>query len=332
MPLFWLRVGAKSKTILFGVGIVVLITASISLQARGESYPNRFVRLVVPIPAGGPSDTVARLLAQKLGSLWGQQVVVDNRAGANSEIGTAAVASAEPDGYTLLLLVDSTMTIFPYAQKKLPYNPSSILPITTLVDASLVLVASSKFGAQSMSDAIRMSKSNPGKTSIGVGTFTTQLAAAQLARNAGIEINQIPYKGSTGTTQAILSGEIDLAIAGFSGFKEHVGGGEFKILAQTGTKRADALADVPTFSELGLDGFGSGLWIGLAAPAGTPPSIVAKINADVIRVMNTPEMSETLSALALEPMLGTPESTANLIKADSAKWEKVIEENHITLD
>ena len=315
-----------------GAALGMALALAASCADAQSAYPAKPVRIVVPAPAGGPTDVAGRLLAQKLTEMWGQTAFIENRAGADGEIGTAAVAQAAPDGYTLLMLVDSTVTMLPFAKKKLSYGPAALTPITTIDEAALLLVSSTKFGARNFAEAVSLAKAQPGKVNMGIGTFTSRLVAARIQSLSGTKFNQIPFKGSGESTQALLGQELDLLLSGYSALKANVNTGKFRILATTGTKRFPALPDVPTFGELGLSGFDSGLWAGLAAPAGTPAAIINKVQVDMNKVLDMPDVKEKLIGLALIPMPGTPASMAELIRNDQAKWKKTIEEAGLSLD
>ena len=301
--------------------------------AQTGPYPARTVKLVVPAPAGGPTDVLARIVGQKMSESMGQPVVVENRPGANQIIGTDYVAKAAPDGYTLLMVVDSTMTMHPFAYKKLPYDPfKDFAPISTIANSYVVLMSTSSLPAESLNDLISQAKSQPGKISVASGTLGTQVIAERFASLAGIKLLHVPYKGSAAVAQAVLAGDVNLAADGFSAYRGSVGKGRFKILATTGTRRAAAIPEVPTFAELGFPGFDNGVWLGMAAPAGTPIPIVNRLSEEVGKILAMRDVLERFDAFGLEPMPSTPAKTAEFIRSEADKWSKTIRDAGISIE
>lgn len=315
--------------------IVAAISCLLSALSASfaQDYPTRAIRIVVPAPAGGPTDVLARLIGQKLSDAWSQPIVVENRAGANQIIGTEAVARAAPDGYTLLMAVDSTLTMHPHAYKKLPYDAQKdFAPVTTVANSWIAVMANASSPVKSLAEALALAKASPGKVSYGSGTLTTQVIAERVSQLAGVKLLYVPYKGSAPNFAALLAGDINLSFDGFAPYRGAVGQGKIRVLAVTGDKRASALPGVPTLGELGFPGLSVGVWLGVVAPAGTPPAIVNRISQQINRSLAQGDLPEKFAAMGLEPMPSSPEKMAAFIRAESDKWAKVIHEAGISLE
>lgn len=314
---------------------ILLALAAAPLIARADqpAYPSKPVRLIVPFPAGGPSDVLARVVAQKLGELWGHQVLVDNKPGASTVIGATEAARASADGLTLFMPIDSTMTLNTALFSKLPYQPlKDFANITILATQSLVVLANDRIAAKSMSELIAAAKAQPGQINYGSGTISTQLAGEMLNRAADIRLAYVPYKGSADVVKAMLSGEIQTSIDGIAPNIPHVRSGRFRALATTGLKRSPALPEVPTLHELGLRNFEVRVWLGLSAPAGTPEAIQRKIQTDAQAVMAMSDVREKLLPLGLEAVGSTPEEFLETIRVETARYAPLIKELGIRLD
>ena len=297
--------------------------------ASGQTYPSRPVRIVVPAPPGGIADLLARAIADKLGQQWKQPVVIDNRPGAQQVVGTAAAARATPDGYTLLLLVDSALTMLPHATQKLPYDPRALTPVAMLANAPAVLVASASVPVSTLPDAIKLAKRTPNSLSIGFSTFSTQVAAVLLASQAGVQLINVPYRGTPESTQGLVAGDISLAFSVYSAVRNVP---KLQILATTGVQRSAVMPEVPTFEELGFPGFETGTQMGVAVPTGTPAAIVAKLQADILSSMAQPEVQATVRSMNLDLMVKPGADWADVIRRDSEKWRKVIRGAGVSID
>lgn len=314
---------------------ILLALAAAPLMARADqlAYPTKSVRLIVPFPAGGPADVLARVVAQKLGERWGQQVFVDNKPGGSTVIGAMEAARASADGLTLFMPIDSTMTLNTALFSKLPYQPlKDFANITILATQSLVVLANDRIAAKSMSELIAAAKTQPGRINYGSGTISTQLAGEMLNRAADIKLAYVPYKGSADVVKAMLSGEIQTSVDGIAPNIPHIRSGRFRALATTGLKRSPALPDVPTLHELGLKDFEVRVWLGLSAPAGTAASIQRKIQTDAQAVMAMPDVREKLLPLGLEAVGSTPEEFLETIRVETARYAPLIKELGIRLD
>ena len=321
------------KNILCLLSMLILGAASLPACAQPAAYPNKPIRIVVPTPAGGPTDVLTRIVGQKLSEAWSQPVVVENRPGADTIIGNAFVSKAAPDGYTLLVTVDAAVTMHQFAYKKLPYDPiRDFTPVSGIGNSYVIIFAQSALPANSIAELVALAKASPGKYTFGWGTLKTRLIGERLSMMAGIKFLDVPYKGSAGTAQALMSGDVNFVIDGLTSYKSNLTSGRFKMLAVTGTQRAAAIPNVPTFQELGFPGFNTGVWLGMLAPPATPSAIVEKISAEVVRILNTKEINDRLEGIGFEILPRTPQQFAELIRSDAETWGKVIRDIGLTLD
>ncbi|MBI4190371.1 MAG: tripartite tricarboxylate transporter substrate binding protein [Betaproteobacteria bacterium] len=299
--------------------------ATASAQPQ-QTYPNRPIRFVVPFATGGGGDIVARLFGQKLADAFGQQVVIDNRAGAGGIVGAELAAKASPDGYTLLM-VSISHTVLPSLHKKLPYDiVKDLAPVSMLVSFPLLLVAHPSVPAKSVKELIALAKAKPGQinyTSAGNGT-AAHLAAELFKSMTGINLVHVPYKGTAPALIGILAGEAGLGFPSVSASLQHVKTGRVRALATTGAKRARSLPDLPTVAEAGVPGYDYNTWVGVLTPAGTPKFIVARLHGELTRILQLPEVKEQLAAIDFEPVGNTPEEFGTSIKTQVVKWAKVV--------
>ncbi len=306
-----------------------LLAAALTITASAtcaQTYPTRAVRLVVPFLAGGSTDIVGRTVGQKLSEMWGQPVVVDNRPGGGTTIGTEAVAKSAPDGYTLLV-TPAPFTINPSLLAKLPYDAlNDFAPITLINTTPLVMVVHPGVPAKNVKELIALAKANPGKLNFGSsGTGGSNHLAGELFNAmAGVKMVHIPYKGNAGALTDIVGGHLDVVYNGVTSAIALIKGGKLRVLAVTSLQRTPALPDVPTLNESGLKGFEAVAWNGLTAPAKTPRDVIMKINADVIKVVSSPELRERLKAEGSDPVGSSPEQYAAFLRDEIAKWAKVI--------
>lgn len=314
-------------------GAFALITFAAGAQT--QSYPTKSIRLIVPFAAGGSTDALARAVGQKLGDNFGQQVIVDNRTGANGNIGTDMVAKANPDGYTLLMAFDATMVINPSAYSKLPFDPlRDFAPITKVASLPLILVAHPLFPASNTKELIAYAKSKPGINYSSSGHASTpHLAMLMFAQRTGTQFTHIAYKGGGQAVIDVLAGQIPLLATAIPTVQAHIKAGKLKGIALTSAKRHASLPDVGTFAEAGITGFDVSAWYGLLAPAGTPKSVVVRIHDEVVKILATPEMKERfLTTIGGDPVGGTPEQFAADIKSDIARWAKIVNDSGIKLE
>jgi tripartite-type tricarboxylate transporter receptor subunit TctC len=309
------------------------LLAALAGAAAAEEYPSRPVRIVVPQSAGGVTDVIARAVAQRLSDAWGQPVVVENKAGANYQIGATSVAKAEPDGY-MLLVMSEAFVINPLLSSKLSYDPKDFSPVTGLISINHALIAHPSLPVSSVKDLIALAKTKPGEinyATYGLGS-TGHLNVEMLQSAAGIRLFPIHYKGATPALTDVIAGHVPLMSVSVGSVLAPWRAGQLKLLAVGSPQRLKALPDVPTLAE-SLPGLRALTWFGLFATGGTPPAILARINGDVQRIVAEPSFHEKFLAPQLfEPMTSTPAAFANFLKGETQKWGKVIRDAHIKVD
>jgi tripartite-type tricarboxylate transporter receptor subunit TctC len=293
-------------------------------------YPMRPIRIVVPLAPGGPSDLVARTVGQKMTEAWGQQVVIDNRGGANGVVGSEIVAKSAPDGYTLIMGTTGTHGINASLYPKLPYDTiNDFAPIARIGISNYVLVAHPSLPVSGVKELVRLAQAKPSQITWSSGGSVSQLAAELFKRTAGIDVVIVPYKGNALAVAATLSGEVSLIFGGIAQSAPLLKAGRLRALAVSGIRRSHVLPEVPTVAESGLSAFEAGSWYGLLAPGATPRLIVERLNREVVRIVQLPDVRERLTTEAFEIPTDTPELFAAYIKADVAKWAKVVKETGI---
>jgi tripartite-type tricarboxylate transporter receptor subunit TctC len=303
----------------------VLLAAALAAQAR--AFPDKPVRLVVPYAAGGSTDVISRTLGQKLSEMWGQPVVIDNRPGASTIIGTDIVAKSAPDGYTLLVTTAS-FTIVPSLFDKLPYDSAKdFQPITLINTTPLVLVVNPSVPARSVQELIALARARPGALNFGSAGSggSNHLAGELFNAMAGVKMVHVPYKGNAPALNDLVGGHVDLVFNGLTSAIPLIRAGKLRPLAMTSLARAGALPEIPTLDELGMKGFQAVGWNGLSAPARTPPEVIARISADVLKVIRSPELIERLKVEGSDPVGNSPQQFAAFLREETARWSKVIE-------
>lgn len=303
--------------------------AAAPLPAAAQAWPAKPVRLVIPFPAGGATDILGRLLAQKLGTALGQQVVIDNKPGAGGTIGSDLVAKAPADGHTLLLATSSTHSIGPALNPKMPYDAfRDFAPIAHVANAPSVLVVGAGFPKGNALDLIKTLKANPGKYnfgSSGIGTYPHLSAEMFKWRAGGLFVVHIPYRGTGLVVTDLIAGQITFLMDSIVSAQTHIKDGRVRALAVTGAQRSSALPDVPTFTELGVPGLAFSNWFGFFAPAGTPGEVVQRLNRELNTIMRAPEVVERLRQLGADAATGTPEAFAKVIRDEHDSWKAVIQ-------
>jgi tripartite-type tricarboxylate transporter receptor subunit TctC len=304
--------------------------------ARADTYPDHPIRLIVPFPAGGATDLMARSLARDLGAKLRQSVVVENRGGAGGTIGAELVANAAPDGYTLLYSTMGVLTINPTLYAALRYDPQkSFAPISITNLTSNLLVVNNDLPVKSVGELAELARQHPGTltfSSSGNGT-TSHLAGEMFKSTAGVDIRHIPYKGTSGAINDFLAGRISMMIDTSSNFVELVKQGKIKALGVTSRQRLPALPDVPSISEApGFSDYEVTLWSGVLAPAGTPRPIIDRLNQDIGAVMSAPAMVQLMAGYGIRTTHSTPEEFAERIRADTQKWAQVIHQSGARAD
>lgn len=305
----------------------IALTWFFSHSVAAQTYPTKPVRLIVPFVAGGSSDTIARVLGQSLTKAWGQQIVIDNRPGAGTIIGTELAAKAPADGHTLMT-ANIAFALNYGLRKKLPYDTlKDFTPIILLASQPTALVALPTFPAKSLAELIALAKSKPAAISYGSSGLGTigHIAGELLKMMAGINLTHVAYKGGGQLVTDVIGGQIPLGIMGLPPAMPHIKAGRLKAIALTDGKRAAALPDLPTVGET-VPGFEVNNWIGILAPTGIPGSILGKINTDINRVLEIPEVKERLSALGFEIQGGTPREFRELVASDARKYQRVIKD------
>lgn len=317
------------------VSLAATLGALPALPAMAQTYPSRPLRLVVPFPPGGSTDIVARLVAQKLGEALGQPMIVDNRAGAGGMIGAENVAKSPADGYSLLLASSGPIAIVPALQPKLGYDSvRDFAPISIIATIPTMLVVNEKVPARSVSELIALAKARPGQlnfASTGVGA-TPHLAGEVFKSMAGVDIGHVPYKGSAPALTDLMGGQVDMMFEQIPAVLPHVQSGKLRALAVGSARRVAALPDLPTISESGLSGFDVVSWFGIMAPAGTPAPIVARLHAELAKIMRMPDVSEKLASLGAEPQASTPQAFGQTIVAELPKWAEIIRKSGATVN
>ena len=300
--------------------------ALLALNAHSQTYPERPVRAVVPFPAGGGTDILARLLLQRMAERMGANFVIDNRAGAGGTIGTEIVAKAAPDGYTILV-ASSSHTINPSVYKKIGYDPArDFAAITMIASGPGLLVVNPSVPAKSVKELIALAKSRPGQmnyASAGNGT-PPHLAAELFKSMAGVDLVHVPYKGNVPAFADLISGAVSLSFPTITSGLPQVRAGKLRALGVTSKQRSAAVPDVPTIAEAGLPGYEASTWYGMFAPAGTRPAIVTKLNGEMALVLRSKDVHEKLLAQGLEPVANTPTEFAAIVAAELVKWSKVV--------
>jgi tripartite-type tricarboxylate transporter receptor subunit TctC len=308
---------------------------SFPLLGAEQAYPSKPIRLVVPFPAGGSLDAVARAIGQKLTEAWGQPVVIDNRPGAGGNIGADLVAKSAPDGYTILEGALSTHAVNVSLYAKMPYDPiKDFAPITLVAVTPNVLVLNASFPVNSVPELLAYARANPGKLSFGSGSNGSagHLAGELFKTEAGVDMVHIPYKGGAPALQALLAGDTQLMFDTPANSAAQLKAGKLKALAVTTARRSSLMPELPTLSETGLPGFDIYTWWGFMAPAGTPKEIVAKWNAEVTRILKSPEMAAFFAQQGAEPAPDSPEQFAALIKSEIAKYAKIVKQSGAKVD
>jgi tripartite-type tricarboxylate transporter receptor subunit TctC len=292
------------------------------------------VKIVVPFPAGGPTDVNMRILGQKLGEIWGQGIVIENRPGANTGIGAQVVAKSRPDGYTLLAAMDTTLVMNPATGASMNYDPfKDFAPITLTAKNTSLLTVRASDGPKTVQELIARGKASQKKLNYGAGITITRLAGATFAKAAGIEVQLIPYKGSAEVVQGLLTGSVDFIVDGIAPSLPLIKSGQFRPLAKLNNRPLPPLPDLKPLAEaagLTIDEMSS--WIGLVAPAGTPPAVVQKIHDDVKRAMDDATVADRLEKAGIFPVTTTPQEFDSYFRAEAKRWSKVYQDSGIKLD
>ncbi|HEX4781927.1 MAG TPA: tripartite tricarboxylate transporter substrate binding protein [Usitatibacter sp.] len=317
------------KRVLAALALLATCTAALA-----QPYPSRPIRIVVPFGPGGFTDVVARILQKELGTAIGVPIVIENKAGAGSTIGTNDIARSKPDGYNLVI-VSTTHVISPHLYREIPYDPiKDFTPITKLGEGPYVLVVNPSLGVSSVAELIAKAKANPGKidfASSGNGS-SQHLVGALFATMAGVKLNHVPYKGSSGAMNDLLGGTVKLSFVGMPNALPNVASGKLKALAVTTRTRSPDLPNVPTLDEAGVKGFDATIWLALLAPPGTPHEIVMKLHDEVARVLANPDAKALMRSAGVDVATSTPEELGALMQSELDRWGKVVRETGATVN
>ena len=317
-------------------GLFALTLGPAVAQNAGDAakdFPNRSIKIVVPFPAGGPSDVLARLIGQKMSEDWGQPVVIENRPGANTVIGAQLVKAAAADGYTLLMAIDSTLTMNQFLYRTPPYDPiNDFAPVTLVAKTMQLMIVNSSSEVKTIQDLVGKAKANAGKLNFGAGTITTKLTGFLFNKAAGVQTVLVPYNGSAEVTQGLLTKSVDFTFDGPSAAASLIQSGQFRVLAKFDDRAFLPAPDAPTIQTVlpGLDPIT--VWLGLVAPKGTPPTIVAKLQQEVAKTLADPAIKAKADAAGLYPATGTSAEFSAFIKTEADRWSKVVAETGMKYD
>ena len=315
--------------------LAAMLACAFAAAPHAQSYPSKAIRLVVPYAAGGTSDILARQIGPKLTEAWGQPVIVENKPGANGNVGADFVAKSEKDGYTLLLTDVGGLVISASVYPKLPFDPSKdFSPLVMVSYSPHVLAVHPSVPVKNVKELIAMAKAQPGKLNFAVSGIggAPQLAGIEFAQRTGVQWTYIPYKGGSDAVAAVAGGQADVLFNGMLATWPTVQGGRLRALAISSAQRVPSAADTPTVAEQGLPGFETGSFQGVVGPAGIPRDTVAKLNGELIKALNSPDMKERFAKLGTEVRAGTPESLGQWLRTEQAKWAKVVKESGVKFE
>lgn len=322
------------RSLALATGTALVALASPVAFAQASTYPNRPITMVVPFPPGGPTDLIARVLAQKLGEQMGQTLLVDNRAGANGNIGALLVAKAQADGYTILYNT-SSITLSPSLYKNVAYDvQKDFVPVALVAVVPLALVTSPAIPANTVAEFVAYAKAHPGKLSYGSAGNgnVTHLAAFQFVRANGLDATHVPYKGSAPADVDLVGGQIEFMTDTVNSVMSFVRNKSMKMLAVTTAKRMSLFPNVPTLAESGMPGFEVGAWQGVMVPAGTAPAIVERLNVEINKALKSSDVRARLAQQGAEPLGSTPQEYSAYVKKELARWAGVVKATGVTLD
>ncbi len=315
--------------------LVAVLACALASAVHAQSYPSKPIRLVVPYAAGGTSDILARQIGPKLGEAWGQPVVVENRTGANGNVGADFVAKSEKDGYTLLLTDLGGLVISASVYPKLPFDPSKdFSPVVMVSYSPHVLAVHPSVGVNSVKELVEKAKAQPGKLNFAVSGIggAPQLAGIEFAQRAGVQWTYIPYKGGSDAVAAVAAGHADVLFNGMLATWPTVQGGRLRALAISSGQRVPSAPDTPTVAEQGMPGFETGSFQGIVGPAGVSRDTVSKLNSELARILNSDDMKQRFAKLGTEVRTGTPESLGQWLRVEQARWAKVVRESGVKFD
>ena len=301
---------------------------ALTLAAQAQPWPSKPIKMVVPFSAGGSTDTVARIIGEKLTARLGQPVVVENKAGAGGSLGSDYVAKQPADGYTYLVGTSSTMAIAPWVYTKLPYNPTrDFTPVTLLGIADIIVVVNSSVPIRNTRQLLDYARANPGKLTFASGGngSISHLLGEYFKSMAKVDMLHVPYKGDAGMVTDMLGGQVNLAFGTAVAWLPHVKSGKVAAVAVTNPKRSTTLTDLPTLNESGVPGYEAVQWFGIAAPTGTPPEVVARMHAEIKAILGMPEVQKRFTELGFDVVGSTPAEFGQFLRDENAKWKKIAE-------
>ena len=309
--------------------LAVILLCAVAEGALAQAYPSKPIRIVVGFPPGGGNDIIARLLGAKMQETWGQSVVIDNRPGAASIIAAEHVAKNAPDGYTLLVNATGGMSVNPVLYAKLPYDSlKDFVPISMVGSFPLVLIVNPSVPVSSVPELVAYAKANPGKLNYSSGSTAFQVATEMFKQMTGTDLRHIPYKGSAASITAVIAGDVQMTIVDTPPLVPQIKAGKVRALGVTSAKRSSSMPEIPTVAEA-VPGYEMVLWIGMFAPAGTPPEIAAKLNAEVVRIVKLPDIRQKLDGMGVNPLGNTPEQVSEWIQREIAKYGPVVKAANI---
>jgi tripartite-type tricarboxylate transporter receptor subunit TctC len=315
------------------LAILAAVVTGTAAQERPEAFPSRSIKIVVPFPAGGPSDVLARMIGQKMSEDWGQPVVVENRPGANTVLAAQQVAKAAPDGYTLLMAIDSTLTMNQYLYRNPPYDPfNDFVPITLTAKTMQLLIVNAASDVKTVKELIAKAKGQPGKLNYGAGTITTKLTGYLFNKAAGIDTVLVPYNGSAEVAQAVLTRSVDFSFDGPSASLSLIQSGAFRVLAKFDPRPFPPVPDLPIITAEVPNMDEITVWLGLVAPKDTPAAIVGKLQGEVAKILAEPAIKAKADASGLFPATSTPAEFSAFIRKEAQRWSTVVKETGMKYD
>jgi tripartite-type tricarboxylate transporter receptor subunit TctC len=320
--LFLSTLAGSARSVLAGLGLAALASGAVA-----QTWPERPVRMIIPFAAGGTTDVVGRVMGQKLGEIWKQSVVIENRLGAGGAVGAEATAKAPPDGYTLMLASGSMFTVNQFIYKHLAYSAKDFSFVTNVASGPMLVVVNPQVPATTLKELIALTKAQPGKLNFGSAGTGSQvhMAAEAFADAASVDIVHVPYKGEALAYNDLMAGQLQLVVGNIAAASQFVKAGKLRALAVTGPERSSMLPDVPTAAEAGLPGLEDITgWFGFVMPAGTPPEIVRKVYQDTLKVLADPDTQAKLAQQGMKAVGNTPQQLTAAIEAESKKWEKIV--------
>lgn len=321
------------KSLAIIVSSMLMVGVAATLPVSAQTYPSKPIRMVVPYPAGQGTDIMARAIADRLSERLGQPVVIDNRGGAGGNVGTDAVAKAVPDGYTVMMGTNATHAMNVSLYSSIPFDHvKDFSPVILVGTLPLMLVTHPSNPANSVKDVIELAKARPGKLDFGIGSTSGRVSAELFKRLANIDIVPIPYKGAAAMLTDLMGSQIPFGFETVATIMPQVKAGKLKVIAVTGSKRTALAPAVPSIAESGVEGYEVVGWNAVFAPHGTPPEIVAKLNTEIGKILQTPELIQRMASLGFDPAGGTPEQLAAYVRTETEKWGKAIKAAGIRAD